>query len=404
MRVIVSPLLLGALISMARPAAAQDIDHRVSLGIEVPVLSIRHMGISQATRTRTGMGLFTSGADLNGQYGLSNSSVLGLRVGVSRETDAWSGTPVGAQSQISLAPRYEYYFKPGRPTRPHVGVEAAFARSTETGYAAYTDWLVGPTGGVSYFANSNWQFDVNASFFLSTGSYGPASTSGQGFILRIDISGWLGGNRDKPEIVPPAQGGLGLSGNSAAPTPAPAATNSSEWKGAAPVPPPNSAPPDATPTNPSTTPAPAPAVATPEPTAAPAEALLTKEGRRVTLDLHEGRRLTLVAAGGTEKKVKFILVKAPADASLKWCSAVDLHAPNQSEIKIDVRYKLLTTPSGDVATLSAELPTEVLKPLIEAPLSKQPQPTPDHWLGVCGQNWPLSTLERRQLKDFLNKS
>jgi len=105
----------------------------------------------------------------------------------------------------------------------------------------------------------------------------------------------------------------------------------------------------------------------------------------------------------TEKKVKFILVKTPPDASLKWCSAVDIHVPNQSEVKIDVRYKLVTTPSGDVGTLSVELPAETLKPLIEAPIPKKQEETPDHWLGVCGQNWPLSAVERKQLKEYLKK-
>jgi hypothetical protein len=404
MRNVVSLMALCALTFASTRASAQSLYHRPSLGIEVPVLSIRQVSVSGAGATSTGMGLFPSGADLNGQYGLSNKSILGLRLGVSRQTSEVGGG-TAAQSQISLAPRYEFYFKPDQATRPHLGIEVGFSRATAKGDAARTDWLIGPTGGVAYFANSNWQFDVNGSLFLTTGSYGPVSTSGYGFMLRADISAWFGGKSASAEAVPPAQGGLGLSGV-ASQTP-PSDSNTKEWKGAAPVPPTNSPAPA---TNPSTTAStadaaqPAAPSATPEPTAAAAEALLTKEGKRLTLDLHDGRKVALVATtAGGEKKIKFILVKAPSDGSLKWCSTVDVHAAEQGESKVDVRYKLLSTPSGDVGTLSAELPIDALRPLVAAPLPKQPPEAPDHWFGVCGQNWPLSTAERRQLKEFLHK-
>ena len=408
MRAFVSSLLLGAICCAITPVAAQNIDHRASLGIEVPAISVRHLSVSSLGKTTTGMGLFASGADLNGQFGLSNSSILGLRLGVSRQTESLSGaSATSAQSQLSLSPRFEFYMAPEHATRPHIGIEAGFARSTSnTSSAGLNEWLIGPTGGVAYFAYDYWEFDVNGSLFLGTGSQGPVSTSGYGFILRVDMSAWFGGAATPTKNVPQSEGGLGLSG--AAPlatSPAPTAANGAEWKGAAPVPPSNSPVPATTPSAaPAGATTPTPAAAAPEPTVAAAEALTTKEGRRLTLDLHEGRRLTLIATTtGSERKVKFILVKTPLDASLKWCSAVGLHAPDQSESKIDVRYKLLSTPSGEVATLSAEVPADVLKPLIEAPLPKKPQLTPDHWLSVCGQDWPLSTLERRQLKEFLNK-
>ena len=404
MRTVIPAFVVCLLGFATSPASAQSLYHRPSLGIEVPVLSIRHVSFGGAGTTTTGLGLFPAGADLNGQYGLSNKSVLGLRLGVSRETKSFVGATAAA-SQISLSPRYEFYFNADRPTRPHLGIELGLSRATATSDAARTDWLIGPTLGVSQFADSNWQFDINGSLFLATGSYGPVSTSGYGFVLRADISAWFGGKQTNPESEPPAQGGLGLSG--AAPQQPTPGSNSTDWKGAAPVPPANTAAPAAgAPTAAQTTPAAPPATpaATPEPTAAPAEALLTKEGKRLTLDLHEGRKLTLVATTvNGEKKLKFILVKSPSDASLKWCSAVDIHAADQGESKVDVRYKLLTTPSGEVGTLSAEMTADTLKPLTLAPTPKQAQETPDHWFGVCGQNWPLSTLERKQLKEYLHK-
>lgn len=215
----VAPLVL--LLTASLPAAAQSMDGRFGLGIEVPALDIRHVSqdisVPSATagqsttasvgQTTTGMGLFTIGAGLNGQYGLSNQTILGMRLALQRETSKSDGSSTAAQSQLSLLPRFEYAMAPDDVVRPHIGLEAGYERSTTNGPAGVTSnlWLIGPTGGVSYFPSPNWSVDVNASLYFVTGSEDiggqSASTSGYRGILRVALSSWLG---SKPAETAPA--------------------------------------------------------------------------------------------------------------------------------------------------------------------------------------------------------
>ncbi len=384
MRALIAPALLCTIISTAFPAAAQTLARRTSLGIEVPVLSIDSSSVSSVSTTSTNMGVFGNGGGLDGQYGLSNSSVLGLRLAFSRQT-----VSDAAQSQLSLLPRFEYYAAQGRPVRPHIGIEAGVSRMTSKGGPAITEFSIGPTGGVAYFPSDKWELDFNASLLLGTGSesMGGASVgmSGYGFIVRVNLATWFGNgaaNADAAPAVSPSNAAMApaLQVNAA---PATAPPNTAEPAAAAPV-----------------------GVATSNTTANAAEPSASDippvESSRLTLELREGRRLSLVATPiGAEKRVKVILVKAPVDESLKNCSTVEFHAPKQLTA-LAVRYKQLFTASGEVSTLSAEISAETLKSLTSALVAGKQQAAPDYWIGVCGKNWQLNSRDRSQLKEYLD--
>ena len=212
MRIVLSFILLGLAPTVSFPAAAQTVGGKFSLGIEVPALDIRHVsqdisvpsGVAGQSstlsvgQTSTAFGLFAVGAGLNGQYGLSDQTIFGARVALRRETSKSDGSSAAAHSQLSLLPRFEYYMGPGDTVRPHLGLEVGYERSTSNGASGGTSnlWLIGPTGGVSYFPSPNWSVDVNASVFLITGSEDlgglSAGTSGYGGVLRVALSSWLG--------------------------------------------------------------------------------------------------------------------------------------------------------------------------------------------------------------------
>lgn len=402
MRTIVTFGFLAASFSAGLPALAQSIDHRSSLGLELPIIAVRHtsydaptlgangqMATTSVGSTTIDMGFFPAGG-LNGMYGLGTKSVLGLRLALSRHTESVGGGATAAKSQISLMPRLEYYAAPEKPVRPHIGIEAGYERATANTGLTMNEWLIGPTGGVTYFPSPDWSLDFNASLFLVAGSQSIAgagtSNGGYGFLLRVDLSRWFGGNS-------PASG-VGSESTSVSNNPAA-------------VPQPASAAPANAPGSATELPATSGAAATSFAgvTAAPAPAAAPPaEGSRLSVDLHEGRSLLLVSINtpGADKWVKFSLMKTPSDDRLAACNTAGLHAPKQGTSTIAVQYKLVPGPSGGVSTLSSEIPADSLKPLIAAPPEKKALATPDHWLELCGQNWPLGEGERRQLKDYLN--
>ena len=222
MRVLRSLVPFLLLLTAGLPAVAQSIDGRFGLGIEVPVLDVRHIsqdisvpsGTAGATtttavgQTTTGLGLFSLGAGLNGQYGLSSQTVLGARLALRRETSKSDGSATAAHSQLSLLPRFEYYMAPDAPVRPHLGLEAGYERSTSNGASGVTSnlWFIGPTGGVSYFPSSDWSLDVNASLYFVTGSEEisgqSVSSSGYGGVLRVALSSWFGSKPAEPAPAP----------------------------------------------------------------------------------------------------------------------------------------------------------------------------------------------------------
>ena len=385
MRALIAPALLCTIISTAFPAAAQTLAHRTSLGIEVPVLSIDSRSVSSVSTTSTNMGVFGNGGGLNGQYGLSNSSVLGLRLAFSRQT-----VSDAAQSQLSLLPRFEYYAAQERPVRPHIGIEAGVSRITSKGGPAITEFSIGPTGGVAYFPSDKWELDFNASLFLGTGSESMSGASvgmsGYGFIVRVNLATWFGNGAANADAAPAASPSNAAMAPALQVNAAPAATappTTAEPAAAAPV---------GVATSNTTTNAGEPSASDIPPV----------ESSRLTVELREGRRLSLVATPvGAEKRVKFILVKAPVDESLKNCSTVEFHAPKQLTA-LAVRYKQLSTASGEVSTLSAEISAETLKSLTSALVAGKQQAAPDYWIGVCGKNWQLNSRDRGQLKEYLD--
>jgi hypothetical protein len=373
MRVVMPAALLGLVLSACPPVSAQSIDGRFGLGVEVPVLDIRHISqdvsvpggtagestTSSVGQTSAAIGLFAVGAGLNGQYGLSNQTVLGARLSMQRRTSKSDGSSTAAQSELSLLPRFEYYMAPDATVRPHLGLEAGYERSTTNGSAGVTSnsWLIGPTGGVSYFPSPNWSLDVNASvyFVAGSGDIGGQSfnSSGYGGVLRISLSSWPG-----------ADAGTG------------AATG-----------------------NPSTAATPSSNVNQAESSQAPSQ---PPKDTRLSLDLQEGRRL-LLATTGTEssKNLKLTLIKAPDANELSSCRSVAIHAPKRDEVTVAVQHRRISAPSGDVTTLGAEIDADSLKSLTMAPITTALVLTPDHWIDVCGQHWPISPLGRRQLKEYL---
>ncbi len=391
------------LLTASLPAAAQSIDGRFGLGIEVPALDIRHVsqdisvpsgtaGESTTTsvgQTSTAIGLFAIGAGLNGQYGLSNQTVLGTRLALRRETSKSDGTSTAAHSQLSLLPRFEYYMAHDDVVRPHIGLEAGYERSTTNGSSGVTSnlWLIGPTGGVSYFPSPNWSVDINASLYFVTGSEDiggqSASASGYGGVLRVTLSSWLGANTSPRPSSEPTTGAQGntqqsstLAGSSSASIGTGAATG-----------------------NPSTGATPSSNVNQGESSQSPSQ---PRKDTRLSLDLQEGRRLLLATNGtASSKKVKLTLMKAPYANELSSCRTVAIHAPKRDDVTVAVQYRRISAPSGDVTTLSAEIDVDSLKSLTMATVTTAVVLTPDHWIDVCGQHWPISPLGRRQLKEYL---
>jgi hypothetical protein len=123
---------------------------------------------------------------------------------------------------------------------------------------------------------------------------------------------------------------------------------------------------------------------------------------RLSLDLQEGRRL-LLTTNGTEnrKKLKLTLLKAPYATQLSTCRTVAIHAPKRDDVTLTVAHTRISAPSGDLTALSAEIDIENLKSLTIAPITTAVVFTPDHWIDVCGQHWPISPLGRRQLQEYL---
>jgi hypothetical protein len=101
-------------------------------------------------------------------------------------------------------------------------------------------------------------------------------------------------------------------------------------------------------------------------------------------------------------KAKFILVKLPLDEALRACGTVEIHSPKQMSA-LAVRHKQLSTASGEVSTLSAEISVETLKSLLSALIAGKARATTDYWIGVCGQNWQINSNERSQLKEYLER-
>ncbi len=402
MRVVMPCVLMGLVLTGSLPAAAQSIDGRFGLGIEVPVLDIRHVsqdvsvpsgtaGESTTTsvgQTSTAMGLFAIGAGLDGQYGLSSQTILGARLSLRRETSKSDGSSTAAHSELSLLPRFEYYTAPDDVVRPHIGLEAGYERSTSNGSAGVTSnlWLIGPTGGVSYFPSPYWSVDVNASLYFVAGSEDisgqSVSVAGYGGVLRIALSSWFG-------VDPLTRSPSGPQAIAQGSPKAPGAQNTALM-------PANSSILDSTGGDSSAHSPGLEQVGTAQMSRQPAE------DARLSLDLQEGRRLLLMPSGAKGgNKVKFTLMKVADTDDLSSCNSVALHAPKQEVVTFGVRHKRISAPSGDITLLSAEVDIERLKPLTVAPVTTAIVMTPDHWIDVCGQNWTITPLERHQLKQYL---
>lgn len=231
MRKVVFYVQLSFASTICPPVAAQSIDGRFNVGIDVPLLDTRHVtqdisipGAVQGEtttaslgQTTTQMGLFTNGAGLDAKYGLSDQAILGGRLALRRGTSASDGNSTATYSQVSLLPRFEYYMAPDTEVRPHIGIEGGYERSTSNASTGATSssWLIGATGGVSYFASSSWSVDLNGSLYFVTGSQEfqgqSASTSGYGGVLRISVSSWFGSSQSATPATtqlsaqPPAQ-------------------------------------------------------------------------------------------------------------------------------------------------------------------------------------------------------
>jgi hypothetical protein len=352
-----------------------DIRH-VSQDVSVPSAVVGETTTTSVGQTSTQLGLFTNGAGIDAKYGLSNQSLLGARLALRRETVKSDGSSTAAHSQLSLLPRFEYYMAPDDVVRPHIGLEAGYERSTTNGSAGAKSnlWLIGPTGGVSYFPSPNWSLDVNASLYFVTGSEDiggqSASTSGFGGVLRVGLSSWLTSqpntgakSNSQQSSALAGSSGTGVTTGNASVTPSSNAVQGESSQS-------SSQPP---------------------------------KDARLSLDLQEGRRL-LLATNGEEssKKVKLTLMKAPYANELSSCHTVAIHAPKQDDIAVAVEHRRISAPSGDVTTLSAEIDAFSLKSLTLAPVTIAVVLTPDHWIDVCGQHWPISPLGRRQLKEYLD--
>jgi len=361
------------------PAVAQSIDGKFGLGIETPVLDVRHdsQDISVPAgatgnstnntqgQTSTAMGLFAVGAGLNAQYGVGKQTILGARLSLRRETLKFDGSSTAAHSQASFMPRFEYYLAPEETVQSHLGLEGGFERSTSNGAAgaASNSWLVGPTGGIAFSVSRNWALDVNASAYLLTGSGTVAglstNNSGYGVVLRVSLSNWFGTE---------------VSGSSNQTNAAVPGTPSQQGATEA--------------VNPAT-----------DETAGTDQAT-----SRLSLDLQEGRRLLLAVEGAeSSNKVRVTLLKVPYTDELARCRQVELHAPQQDPSSIAVEQKRISAPSGEVTAFSGTTDVERLKLLTVAPITTALVLTPDHWIGVCGQHWPITPLVRSQLKQYLER-
>jgi hypothetical protein len=285
--------------------------------------------------------------------------------------------------------------------RPFIGLTAGLGsgKTTTSGGTPATSteskvssWQLGALVGLRIRPDDILSIDptIQINRTVSTMGNGGSDLSlkGIGVVVAIGISGWFGSAATSsvaseptaaaPSAMPPNESTIG-----AAP-----ATNSP----ATTEPPPT--PSSSSPTSSSTK-------GTSDETAVSSARADSSE--RLNLDLREGRRLMLVPVGDrASRRLKLTLMKVPYSDEVGQCGHVVVHALRQEEGTIEVAHKRQAIASGEVALLNAEISASALEPLTLAPVSANAVMTIDHWFGVCGQRWPITPIERRKLKQYLD--
>ncbi len=121
---------------------------------------------------------------------------------------------------------------------------------------------------------------------------------------------------------------------------------------------------------------------------------------RITLNLDEGRKVTLVGKPKSEDPDVVIgLRDGDNDIRQRKCTQITFHAPNHEDIVIDVESAMASNATRRYPVLKGLVPIEVIRRLVVAPTASDAA-APDHWIDVCEQKWHLLESERRRLKKY----